>query len=79
MHLHRVRASVAKLSRNPLLVQERVKSYFFPENYKPFPLPPSERSPWFPTNAIAVFRFQVENVLLQVFEGAQSESTVHSG
>ena len=37
MHLDRVRASAAKLSRNPLFSQEKVESYFFPENYKSFP------------------------------------------
>ena len=37
MHLDTVRASAAKLSRNPLLNQEKVESYFFSKNYKSFP------------------------------------------
>ena len=34
MHLNKVRASAAKLSRNPTLIQEKVQSYFSPETYK---------------------------------------------
>ena len=37
MHLDTVRASAAKLSRNTLLNQEKVESYFFSKNYKSFP------------------------------------------
>ena len=42
MHLSTVRASVVKLSRNSPLVQEKVESYFCPENYKSFP---SQKTP----------------------------------
>ena len=77
MHLDRVRASGAKLSRNPPLIQEKVESYLFPGNYKSSPPPPKDH-PRFPTDRVAVFRFQVESVSLQVFEGAESESAVHS-
>jgi hypothetical protein len=52
MHLDTVRASAAKLSRNPLLNQEKVESYFFPKNYKSFP---RKQTPLFPTNGIAAF------------------------
>ena len=61
MHLDTVRASAVKLSRDPPLIQEKVVGYFFPENYKSFPPP---RPPRFPTNEIAVFRFQIENKAL---------------
>ena len=35
MHLSIVRASAAKLSRNPLLNQEKVERYFFPKIRSP--------------------------------------------
>ena len=59
MHLDRVRASAAKLSRNLPLIQEKVESYFFPEIISPSPLP--KDPPLFPSNGIAVFRFQKED------------------
>ena len=77
MHLSTVRSSAVKLFRNPLLNQKKVESYFFPGNYKSF-LPP-KRPPRFPTNGIAVFRFQVEDKSLSVFKSAESESAVHLG
>ena len=62
MHLDRVRASAAKLSRNLPFIQEKVVGYFFLEISCPSPLP--KDPPRFPTNGIAVLRFQVENVSL---------------
>ena len=49
MHLSIVRASAAKLSRNPLLIQEKVVGYFFPGNFKSSPPPkdpPSVSNRW---------------------------------
>ena len=49
MHLDRVRASAAKLSRNPPLIPEKVVGYFFPGNFKSFPppqRPPSVSNQW---------------------------------
>jgi hypothetical protein len=49
--------------------------YFLPGNFKSFPPP---KPPPFPTNEIAVFLGMSENKLLKVFEGAESESALHS-
>ena len=49
MHLDTVRASAAKLSRNPPFIQEKVVGYFFPGNDKPFrppSRPPSASKQW---------------------------------
>ena len=40
MHLDTICASAVKLFRNPLLNQEKVKSYFFPKIGSPAPPPP---------------------------------------
>ena len=57
MHLSTVPASEAKLSKNTHLKQEKVQSFLFP---KIISLPPP-RPPLFPTNGIAVFRFQIKD------------------
>ena len=44
MHLDTVRASAAKISRNPPLIQEKVEGYFFSGNDRSLP-PPKKRPP----------------------------------
>ena len=65
VHLDRVRASEAKLSRNPPLIQEKVESYFFLENDKSFSPPKT------------LLGFQKEVKSRKVFEGAESQSGLY--